>query len=230
MERKSLWMLVMAVMWSVASFAQTIEVHVEEKITLQAVEFNYLITFGSPMDELSEALENLSVDEEENEGEDLELDEPNLEELEMTLEQQKFNVRRVDHTEDLFSGESEALEVTLKTKSELDRLEKLLDTFDELDGYISSVTYEDPDKYFESAYPKLIQKAQNEAAILASASGRTLGAVLAIHEVGHENDAWSSLFDNYAKMLGKFRLFKEMGSNALTQDVELKFMVRFELK
>lgn len=220
--------------------AQTVEVIAEKRVQLKPVDFVYFIPVSNPFSDLEMAMEDLEdleeMDEEEDEeGEEEEPEvgisqeeDSKMEDLMMTLEQQKFKAERSAGEQSIY-GEIEAIRVFLTNETDLEKLQKLLETFDISNGFVEEAHFEDKSVHFEVVYPELLEKAKKEAAILAKLSGKTLGAVLAIQEVQEQSDPFDSLMRNYMNNFRKTGLMRDMGFDPMVQEVEFRFMFRFAL-
>lgn len=212
--------------------AQTLEVIVEETVSLKPVNYSYVVTFESPADDLWDLseFEEEYDEEEEEEGEDLTLDEPDLEEIESILEKEKFTFERIENELSLFGGSGEALRVKVPSEADLKRLETMFEAYEKISGFVESAEFEPVTNYHATMYPKMIEAAKKEAGILASSAQRTLGLILSVQEVGKADDALSSLMGMYGNLLRKMGMSKELGIDPAEQTVEMKLLVRFELK
>ncbi|OFZ38141.1 MAG: hypothetical protein A3D92_00715 [Bacteroidetes bacterium RIFCSPHIGHO2_02_FULL_44_7] len=231
MTAKNGILLSVLLLFSMLSQAQTIEVIVEEMVSLKPVDYSYVVTFDSPDNDVWEGLD-LDEEEEynEEEGEDLTLDEPDLEEIEAVLEQQKFKFTRVEGESSLFGNSSEALRVAVDSERELKRLETLLEAYDNISGFVESANFEPVSNHHAALYPKMLEAAKKEAGIIASSAQRSLGMILSVEELGKTEDPFSSLMGMYGNLFRKMGMNKELGLDATVRTVEVKLLVRFELK
>lgn len=234
MKTKNGILLSTLLLFSVLVQAQTIEVVVEETVSLKPIDYSYVVTFESPGGNIWDGLdypeEEEYVEEEEEEGEDLALDVPDLEEIESILEQQKFTFERIENESSLFGNSGEALRVNVSSEKELKRLETLLESYENISGFVESANFEPVSNYHETLYPKMIAAAKKEAGILASSAERTLGMIVSVQELGKVEDVLASLMGMYGNLFRKMGMNKEFGIDATVRTVEMKLLVRFELK
>lgn len=220
-------------------FAQMIEVVVEETIDLKPEKFEYFITLEDPMRDLMmdfEGLEELN-EEGENEGEnevyEAEDEEDPLEkqmlDLKMTLDQHKFKYEATEFAAS-FYGKSDGLKVFANSQADMERLEKIVKSFENATGAIMYAEFEDKSMYFSVVYPKLIEKAKKEADIMAKAAGKSVGAVLAIEEVVEPDNIFDELMKNHELFASSRGILREMGVDPEKREAEFRFKIRFELK
>jgi len=206
---------------SLAQEQRFVEIIVSDTISLKAEQFIYQISIGDQVDfyGFSYPLDD-----------SITVDLPTVSEVEDVLRSNKFSYKILttkDYTLSKNKINRPAIQVTLYSRQEIERLYKLLETIQGISGKIVSVDYESPDLYNKEMYRRLFAKAKEEASILAGVTGDDVGTILSVAE---KRDEWLDYFDLIKKFSEEIE-YNLWGMKCLwTKQYKREFQFRFELK
>lgn len=209
---------------SLASIAQEkhyIETTVSDTVRLKPLQIRYKISISEP---------SYTYEITDTQGIKDTSKSTSITDVEGVLKKEKFNWSENDDNNYTISKATQnksSLIVTLKTKSELDRLCKAIYNLKGISGKISSTDYESASLYTDAMFKRLYDKAKLEANIMAKTTGNTVGSMVSASE---SQDQYGGYMD-WLMELSENSSNNIWGINGgLYKVYTRKFTFRFELK
>jgi hypothetical protein len=204
-----------------------VEVTVSETVELKPQSFVYEITIGDAVNSFF----NLPALDGEDDGAEITLDEVTTEDVTFVLDKEKFNYKLSSEEDYSISSSKKqpSILVDLENKQELNRLFKVFEDFEGINGSIQNVSYEDPAEHHEETMKALMCKAKIEAKSLAHAGSKELGDVISIQETVKEESGINNWFDDYQELIMNMGMGQNDGTSLSNKAEIFTYTYRFEL-
>lgn len=201
---------------------RSIETVVSDTIKLRALQFKYEVTVGDDYSysydypNLKTAFDSLKT--------------ATISDVEDILKKAGFKWSATEENNYTISKSSkgrQSVTVTLKSKSELDRLYHLLDTMKGVTGKITNTDYEAPSLYRDEMFRRLYDKALIEATAMAKISGTEISRLVSASESFEQSTSYLDWLTELSKYSGS----DIWGLNtAFYKIYTRRFAFKFELK
>lgn len=119
--------------------------------------------------------------------------------------------------------------MSLNSVAELEKLYNSLLSLKGITGNITDIRFEDPEKYKNTLYKKLYDKAHEQATLLASFSKNTLGGLMSIEEEKASQDYFSDLIENLGSITRNIPFMNPFFQNSFQKTYEKKLIYKFVL-
>lgn len=199
-----------------------IELTVTDTISLQTTQIVYQINLGQQVEFMGMKIPL-------NDKEEEVAPARSINEITSILDKGKFNYS-INNTENYTISDpasQPSIDVTLKSESELKNLYEVLKDEQGITGKIKDIAYEPVSKYYTVFYSDLYAKAKNQATLLASISGNTLGALISASDIQSLTDSYGEM---YSQMMKNFPMGIMGDQQVASKNEKVKMTFRFELK
>jgi hypothetical protein len=213
------------------SYAQEkkyVEVMATEHVMLNPVSFEYAISLGVEMPYPPPMSQGYDQVEEEETPEV----KPTMMDIESLLKNNKFTYKMSadkDYSISTYQVSKESVVVTLNSLEELEKLYNSLQSLKGINGKISDIKFEDPEKYKGTLYKGLYDKAHSQATLIASLSKNTIGSLLSVEEVKGTQDYLTELFESIGSMARELPFMNMFSMSNFQKNYEKKLLFKFAL-